>query len=220
MDLATNNSVMSCDGTHLLEGIGLKGGSSIQGSINRFFSNLQSHQSIFITLEVWLIDQWMMPTDYLQLYIYDNNQQPNLLSTHISKVVQVVSSTYWPDSNLCGSTSYPNLSGSLIFAQASQIGSSVTIEVSPFNSDSGYSGIRNLRILVSNKTGISASACSVASNSSLLSTTGCGCAYNQYYNSGTCLTCDPSCKYCYGVGSSNCYACSDDYIYDGTDCIK
>lgn len=65
------------------------------------------------------------------------------------------------------------------------------------------------------------SVCSTTADNNIETFQGCTpCLHSQYYGSGACHDCDPSCKSCSGPESTSCKSCtSPDLLYKGT-CTK
>jgi len=213
----TKNLYTLCGQTPLLGGYEI---SSNVLRLRRSYSPLPVHQSVFISISLWLIDKWNL-YDYFILTISNGTKV-----TFSENLVKIISASTWSQ-KLCGDQSTPDLQPVTIVIQAPHTGNKLAIEFYYANFDSfmkndgGFAGLRDLNILLSTQTLEASSFCGITRPMNLLYENNCSCAYGQYMDPTIvqCKPCNSACGLCFGPTSSECYSCSENYIYTGTSCM-
>ncbi len=204
-----------CDGTYLVED---PGGGSSYGELWKDTFNLPAHSSVFLTLEMWFLDNWAA-SDGLYLSSYN---AANTISYFNGQIAQLEYNAASWSSNLCGDSSFGDLKSVIFTVQFNHDLDYFYLHLRRTNSNNGNFNLRNVKIQVSNHTLAQSFSCGYTTPANLLSSGhNCACEMGQFYDSvaSKCSTCDSSCAICFGSSSSECASCAEGYVYDGTACV-
>jgi len=204
----------TCNDTTLVGGYGILGtgsGGTQNQYYKRIYTGLPAHNTIYYTISFWLLDSWDNGIDYFQ-WSFDS----------------IVITGWGPGyssfkTQLCGWTSYKDLSNLRTFGKVSHSASTLKLKViSQLDQDSldESIAIRDINILLLN-TSLAAGTSQFCGKSTdiTLSSNQCSCPEGHSFGSGTCATCDVSCSSCFGPSNRECYQCASGYSWNGTNCI-
>jgi len=175
----------------------------------RVYDNLPTHNTIYFSLHIWLIDSWdygdtfWIKFDNVQLPFWDNIFHLN-----------------FPTGKICGLDGWNDLPNLEINGQVPHSGSSLTLQMISGLDGESYDeslGFRDFTFLLATTSSPTTSYCANMTLSGQPYT--CQCAPNQYLDiNNNCQDCGPACKACFGPSSAECFACSDGYFYNGAYC--
>ena len=216
-NLTSNLITTICSGATvpLLGGPGVL--STSGGSFKRSYTITEPHQSIIVVGEVWFIDAWTYD-DFLLVIIWDED----VVTFSEQILVTQYNQAYWTAINSCGNPSSKDLPGNRFVITTPHSGN-LTIQfiTSSFNiHDGAIFGIRDLKILISDKTQ------SKEQESYSDASTFPGwhyCPFDKLYLTdgvtNSCGDCNPECLMCKKNDPAFCNVCTANYIYNGTDCV-
>ena len=215
--LLVNTSLLwsVCADTYLLGGYNVLGpvNRSTYGQyLTRSFSNLPSHNMVYLSFTLWRIDSWDS-LDYFDVMVG-------------SKTFRTwnQSFSYWPNVGYCGNA-YRDSPNYRVFARAVHASTSLKISFIMRNDESSnneVAGFRDIRLL------FATTSSSIAMNETMCAVSPvtlpggqCVCTEGKYMStSGSCLKCHSLCKSCFDSSAADCYQCADGASFNGTICIQ
>ena len=208
-----------CGSNTLLGGYNIMAGNSGgTGSWSKTYSGLPTHNTIYFTMKLYMIDYWGIGSDHFHLYFDSSdtvmwNVNSNYLTTYAAGYK-------------CGHASYTDLDPMMIYFTVPHTSSSLAFTVAgSFTYASEYQsiGIRDITMTFATEGTVpSFSYCGVTSGYPLADHV-CSCDTGTTMspaNSGICTGCDSSCLTCNGVGSSMCTSCATGKYLSSGSCFS
>jgi len=197
-----------CSSIPLLGGFGALDGT---GQFMRTYTGLPSHVYVVGTISLWMLDQ----RSGIPVVVKAGNLG---LFTFMYPLANLVSTPSAWKSDLCGDPNLPDAANVKFTIRFQHTGDTLSLWIynQGFPSNS-YFGVRDLNLIFLNSVPLSAPyRCGNSDPPELLGSAACPCSLHYYSDGTNCQKCHDACGNCYGPSASECYDCSEGYIFQGS----
>ena len=183
------------------------------GSFYRQYKHLPSHNIIYFSMTVYLIDNWHYDSSF---HILFDKKSFTLGLFLMDSSLDFTTSTIDP--------THIDLPAIRLYGKAKHRGSPLTLRVGTLSHDTQDKslGFRDITLLFRNYTEDEPETNQMCGITEVpLQLNQCPCFESMYADStGTCQSCDPLCKTCLGPATSQCLSCADNAYFNETDCAE